>query len=49
MGHVRVNFTKDIYQKVLPAMQETASDRLENLLFSEPRTMFAQAASERVM
>jgi len=27
MGHTKVDFTKDVYTKVLPVMRETASDR----------------------
>lgn len=38
MGHKRVNFTKDVYVKVLPRMKQAASDRLENLLFSDVGT-----------
>jgi integrase len=49
MGHTQVNFTKDVYTKVLPVMQEEASDRLENLFFGAFRTTPAQSASELPM
>jgi hypothetical protein len=49
MGHAKVDFTKNVYTKVLPAMQEQASDSLERLLFGEVRTTFAQPDGERVM
>jgi integrase len=43
MGHARVNFTKDVYQKVLPEMSQGLSDRLESLLFSDGRTPLAHS------
>ena len=49
MGHEKVNFTKDVYAKVLPVMQEEASDRLENLFFGSLRTTLAQPASDLPM
>lgn len=49
MGHTRVDFNQEVYQKVLPRMREKASDTLENLLFEDSCTMFAQLASEREM
>lgn len=49
MGHERVNFTKDVYTKVLPVMRERASDRLESLLFGGVRTADAQAVTDLPM
>jgi integrase len=49
MGHTNVDFTKNVYTKVLPVMQEQASDSLERLLFGAVRTTLAQSASEQVM
>ena len=43
MGHARVDFTKDVYQKVLPEMTERLSDRLESHLFSDGRTPLAHS------
>jgi len=48
-GHAKVDFTKNVYTKVLPAMQAQASDSLERLLFGAARTTFAQSDAERVM
>jgi len=41
-GHTNVNFTKDVYAKVLPVMQEEASDGFESLFFGAARTTLAQ-------
>ena len=49
MGHVRTDFTKEVYTKVLHVMREQASDSLERLLFGEPRAMSAQSVTEQVM
>ncbi|HKC62257.1 MAG TPA: tyrosine-type recombinase/integrase [Pyrinomonadaceae bacterium] len=49
MGHARVNFTQDVYQKVQPVMRERASDSMERMLFSESRTVFAQPDCNEVM
>jgi hypothetical protein len=49
MGHKRVNFTKDVYVKVLPRMKQAASDRLENLLFSGDGTQAAHIEAEKTM
>ena len=49
MGHRRVDFTKEVYTKVLPVMREQASDSLERLLFGEVRATFAQSVTETVM
>jgi integrase len=49
MGHSKVNFNQEVYQKVLPQMRERASDRLEKLLFEDSCTILAQPASERGM
>lgn len=49
MGHRRVNFTKDVYVKVLPRMKQAASDRLENLLFSDGGTQAAHIEAEKTM
>lgn len=49
MGHVKINFNRDVYQKVLPVMKENSSDKLERLLFSGARTLFAQSDDRRVM
>lgn len=49
MGHTNVDFTKNVYTKVLPVMQEQASDSLERLLFGSVRTTFAQSEREQVM
>jgi integrase len=49
MGHTNVDFTKNVYTKVLPAMQEQASDSLERLLFGAARPTFAQSGAERIM
>jgi integrase len=49
MGHKSVDFNKEIYQKVLPVMQEQASDTLEKILFSSVRTTLAQPVSDRIM
>lgn len=43
MGHARVDFTKDVYQKVLPEMTQRLSDRLERHLFSTGRTPLAHS------
>lgn len=48
-GHTKVDFTKDVYTKVLPVMRETASDSLDRLLSGESRTTLAQSVSEQVM
>lgn len=49
MGHAKVNFTKDVYTKVLPEMQAQAADSLERLLFGAARTTLAQSEDERIM
>lgn len=49
MGHSKVSFNQEVYQKVLPEMQDHASDTLERLLFSSVRTTLAQSVSEQVM
>jgi len=49
MGHERVRTTKDVYMKVLPVMQERASDGLERLFFGGIRTTLAQSESELPM
>lgn len=49
MGHTKPDLTAEVYQKVLTEMRERASDRLENLLFQDSRTIFAQSESEREM
>lgn len=49
MGHTRVDFNQQVYQKVLPQMRDHASDGLEKLLFSSSRTVFAQSDSELAM
>jgi integrase len=49
MGHARVNFTKDVYQKSLPEMGARLSDRLENLFFSSGRTPLAHSEVEGSM
>jgi len=49
MGHERIDFTKEVYTKVLPVMREQASDSLERLLFGTVRTTLAQSDGERVM
>lgn len=49
MGHENVNFTKDVYTKVLPVMREQASDRLDKLLFGGVRTGVAQPEPEHLM
>ena len=49
MGHVRTDFTKEVYTKVLPVMREAASDSLERLLFGGVRATFTQSVTEQVM
>ncbi|MDQ3820683.1 MAG: site-specific integrase [Acidobacteriota bacterium] len=49
MGHARVSFNQEVYQKVLPVMRERASDRLEKLLFDDSCTILAQPVSEQEM
>ena len=49
MGHKRVDFTKEVYTKVLTQMREQASDSLERLLFGEVRAAFTQQVTEQVM
>lgn len=49
MGHVRVNFTKEVYQKVLPEMRARLADRLESLLLTGARTELAQSEDRKVM
>lgn len=49
MGHESVNLTKDVYTKVLPVMQERASDGLERLFFVDVRTALAQPTSDLPM
>ena len=49
MGHADPNFTDEVYVSILPSMQKVASDGLENLLFSDVRTLPAHKESERVM
>lgn len=49
MGHAKVNFTKDVYTKVLPAMETSAADSLERLLFGAAHTTLAQSPAERIM
>lgn len=46
LGHASVEFTQNEYVDVLPSMQRTVSDRLENFLF---RTNFAQLGIDVVM
>lgn len=45
LGHRNVQFTQNEYVDVLPVMQRTVSDRLENFLF---RTNFAQHGAEGI-
>jgi integrase len=49
MGHTRVNFTKEVYAKVLPEMRRSLSDKLERLLFADARTRLAHSESAEVM
>lgn len=49
MGHKHVNFAKDVYVRVLPVMKQMASDRLENLLFSEVSTPTAHIEAQETM
>ncbi len=49
MGHVRMDFTKEVCTKVLPVMREAASDSLERLLFGGLRATFTQSVTEQVM
>ncbi len=49
MGHSRVNFTKDVYVKVLPSMQQAALDRLENMLFSGGNTPVSHLEADQTM
>jgi integrase len=49
MGHSKVSFNQEVYQKVLPQMGEQASDRLEKLLFESSCTILAQPVSEHEM
>jgi integrase len=48
-GHTRVNFNQVVYQKVLPMMRETASDRMEKLLFEDSCTILAHPVNEHEM
>ena len=38
LGHASTTMTMDTYSHVLPSLQEEATERLENLLFSQPGT-----------
>ena len=49
MGHESVNFTKDVYTKVLPVTQERASDGRGRLCFDEVRPTLAQPTSDSPM
>lgn len=49
MGHIRTDFTKDVYTKVLPLMREAASDSLERLLFGGVRPTLAQSDAGKIM
>jgi hypothetical protein len=49
MGHVRTDFTKDVYVQVLPEMRQAASDKLERLLFAVARTPLAHIEADATM
>lgn len=49
MGHADPGFTDDVYVSILPSMQKSVSDALENLFFSDARTLSAPKEAERVM
>ena len=49
MGHADPDFTDDVYVTILPSMQKSVSDALENLLFSDTRTLSAHNQAERLM
>lgn len=49
MGHADPNFTDEVYVTILPSMQKSVADALENLLFSDFRTLSAHEHAERVM
>jgi hypothetical protein len=49
MGHADTDFTDEVYVSILPSMQKSVSDALEDLLFSDTRTLPAHKESERVM
>ena len=49
MGHADADFTDAVYVTTLPSMQKGVSDALENLLFSESRTLPAHSQNERLM
>jgi integrase len=48
-GHADADFTDEVYVTTLPSRQKGVSDALENLLFSESRTLSAHSQNERVM
>jgi len=49
MGHAEPDFTDEVYVTTLLSMQKSVSDALENLLFSETRTIPAHSGAGRVM
>lgn len=49
MGHADVDFTDNVYVTTLPSMQKGVADALENLLFSESRTLSAHSKNEQLM
>jgi integrase len=49
MGHKRVDFTKNVYTRVLPVMKQTAAERLEKLLFSDAGTPTAHIEAQETM
>lgn len=49
MGHADPNFTDEVYVTILPSMQKSVSDALENLLFSDARTLSAHSEAEGLM
>lgn len=48
MGHTKVDFTKDVYMKVLPEMARSNCDKLEEMFFPT-RTTLAQSDNEPIM
>ena len=49
MGHSDPDFTDEVYVTILPSMQRSVSDALENLLFSGVRTLSAHKEAEGLM
>ncbi len=39
LGHTSITITMDTYSHVLPSMQQAASEKLENMLFSKRGTL----------